>query len=81
MQREVIVKKRATLTRWGFIILMLLGIIHLVLASLGRSPEPFILWMPYTWGESLLLYLIAMCTAVFIGYYGARLEKQAEEVK
>jgi putative flippase GtrA len=71
MQREVIVKKRATLTRWGFIILMLLGIIHLVLA----------LWMPYTWGESLLLYLIAMCTAVFIGYYGARLEKQAEEVK
>jgi len=69
------------LTKIIAVTMMLITAVHIVNASLAKGPEPFVLGMPYTWGMSYLIYIIAMCVALFFAYYGAELEKKELEKK
>jgi hypothetical protein len=69
----------AKLTKIIAITMMAITVIHIVNASIVKSAEPFVLGMPYTWGMSYLIYIIATCVALFFAYYGAELEKKQLE--
>jgi hypothetical protein len=70
--------KKTLLAKIGYAITAATFFVTLLLVSIVKSAEPYILWMPFTWGITMLMFLVGVCEMFLIAWGLNRLERLEE---